>query len=416
MVRKKLLSITGALFFALSTHAGSWPEFRGPDGNGHVSGVVLPTKFEPGMEAWKQSIPGKGWSSPVVHEGKIYLTTAIPQGDEKQPDQSLEALCLNANDGKKVWQTKVVLQKAETAPKIHNKNSHASPTPIYKDGKVYVHFGHMGTACLNASDGKINWQIPGLYTKPTHGNGGSPILYKDLLIFSCDGMDAQKVVGLSISDGKVRWSVERNAGPAKPFSFCTPALIEDNNRKMVISPGSDMVGAYDPETGKELWRVKYKGYSVIPKPVYSNGLVFISTSYDKPVLYAIKPNGNGDVTETHVAWKLDKNVPHTASMLLHKGNLFMVADNGMASCVEQATGKVLWQERLQGAYSASPVLSGENLFFQSEDGKTTVLKAKSTFEQVSTSDMKDRTLASYAIADGKLFVRTEKQLFAFPVK
>ncbi|MFN6050367.1 MAG: PQQ-binding-like beta-propeller repeat protein, partial [Planctomycetia bacterium] len=166
----------------------------------------------------------------------------------------------------------------------------------------------------------------------------------------------------------------------------------------------------------ELWRVKYKGYSVIPKPVYSNGLVFISTSYDKPVLYAIKPNGNGDVTETHVAWKLDKNVPHTASMLLHKGDLFMVADNGMASCVEQATGKVHWQERLQGAYSASPVLSGENLFFQSEDGKTTVLKAKNTFEKVSNSDMKDRTLASYAIADGKLFVRTEKQLFAFPIK
>lgn len=405
--------------FALPTlriQAESWPEFRGPLGDGHIPGGKLPVKFEPGMESWKQAVPGKGWSSPVISDGKIYLTTAIPQGEGAMADQSLEAICLQLSDGKKVWQSKLVLQKAPDAPKIHNKNSHASPSPIIKDGKLFVHFGHMGTACLDAANGNTIWKIPGLYSKPVHGNGGSPILVKNLLIFSCDGSDAQKLVGLDASTGKVKWSTDRNATPGKPFSFSTPLLIEENNRQMVISPGSDMVGAYDPATGKELWRVKYKGYSVIPKPVYANGLVFVSTSYDRPVLYAIKPNGNGDVTDTHVAWKLEKNVPHTPSMLLLAAHLYMVADNGMASCVEQATGKVLWQERIQGAFSSSPVYSDGNIFFQSEEGKTTVVKALPTFSLVASSDMKERTLASYAYADGKLLVRTEKHLFAFPLK
>lgn len=409
------LSVAGALFIS-HAHAESWKSFRGPTGDGHVKGEKLPDSFKPGQELWKQTIPGKGWSTPAVVAGKIFLTTAIPSGEGAMVNQSLEAMCLNASDGKVIWKTPIFEQKAETAPKIHGKNSHASPSPIWNENKIYVHFGHMGTACLD-EQGKILWKIPGLYTKPVHGNGGSPILVDDMLIFSCDGTDAQKVVAIKTKDGSLVWSTDRQASPTKPFSFSTPELIEVNGQKMVISPASDMVGAYDPKTGREIWRVKYKGYSVIPKPLFSNGLVFISTSYDRPVLYAIKPDGKGDVTETHVAWKLEKNIPHTPSLLAEGPDLFMVADNGMTSCVEAATGKVHWgPERIDGAYSSSPVISDGKIYFQNEEGKTTVVKAARTFQKIAISDIGERTLASFAVADGKLFVRTEKSLFAFSLK
>ncbi len=409
------LSVAGAMFIS-QAQAESWTSFRGPTGDGHVKGEKLPDSFKPGQELWKQAIPGKGWSTPAVVAGKIFLTTAIPTGEGAMVNQSLEAMCLNGSDGKVVWKTPIFEQKAETAPKIHGKNSHASPSPIWHENKIYVHFGHMGTACLD-EQGKILWKVPGLYTKPVHGNGGSPILVDDMLIFSCDGTDAQKVVAIKIKDGSLVWSTDRQASPTKPFSFSTPELIEVNGKKMVISPASDMVGAYDPKTGKEIWRVKYKGYSVIPKPLFANGLVFISTSYDRPSLYAIKPDGKGDVTETHVAWKLEKNIPHTPSLIAEGPDLFMVADNGMASCVEAATGKVHWgPERIDGAYSSSPVISDGKIYFQNEEGKTTVVKAARTFQKIATSDMGERTLASFAVADGKLFVRTEKSLFAFTLK
>ncbi|MBJ7346501.1 MAG: PQQ-binding-like beta-propeller repeat protein [Gemmataceae bacterium] len=409
------LSVAGALFIS-QAHAESWTSFRGPTGDGHVKGEKLPDSFKPGQELWKQAIPGKGWSTPAVVAGKIFLTTAIPNGEGAMVNQSLEAMCLNVSDGKVVWKTPIFEQKAETAPKIHGKNSHASPSPIWHENKIYVHFGHMGTACLD-EQGKILWKVPGLYTKPVHGNGGSPILVDDMLIFSCDGTDAQKVVAIKIKDGSLAWSTDRQASPTKPFSFSTPELIEVNGKKMVISSASDMVGAYDPKTGKEIWRVKYKGYSVIPKPLFANGLVFISTSYDRPVLYAIKPDGKGDVTETHVAWKLEKNIPHTPNLIAEGPDLFMVADNGMASCVEAATGKVHWgPERIDGAYSSSPVISDGKIYFQNEEGKTTVVKAARTFQKIATSDIGERTLASFAVADGKLFVRTEKSLFAFTLK
>ncbi len=407
-------SLTGAILVS-QTFADSWPSFRGPSDNGQVKGYKLPDGFKSGQELWKQTIPGKGWSTPAVVAGKVFLTTAIPNGEGPQVNQSLEAICLSASDGKMLWKTPIVEQKGETAPKIHGKNSHASPSPIWHLGKLYVHFGHMGTACLD-EQGKIIWKVPGLYSKPVHGNGGSPILVDDLLIFSCDGSDAQKVVAIKINDGSLAWSTDRNASPTKPFSFSTPELIEVNGKKMVVSPGSDMVAAYDPKTGAEIWRVKYKGYSVIPKPIFSNGLVFVSTSYDKPSLYAIKPDGKGDVTETHVAWKLDKSIPHTPCLVSEKKDIFMVADNGMASSIEAATGKIHWQERIPGAYSSSPIVSDGKIYFQNEEGKTTILKADRTFKQVASSDIGDRTLASFAVAEGKVFLRTEKSLFAFALK
>src|SRR5262249_29243668 len=203
----------------------------------------------------------------------------------------------------------------QTAPAIHSKNSHASPTPLFHDSRLFVHFGHMGTACLDLT-GKTIWRNNELKYNPVHGNGGTPILVDDKLIFSCDGGDQPFDVALNATPGKQVWRTDRRNNPPKKFSFSTPLLITVNGKKQVISPGSEAVMAYDPANGREIWRVRYRGYSVIPRPVYGHGLLFISTGYEVPTLLAIRPEGAGDVTKSHIAWSTRQNAPHTPSVLL----------------------------------------------------------------------------------------------------
>jgi outer membrane protein assembly factor BamB len=395
------------LLLLSAARADDWPEFRGPTGQGRARGS-LPTEWGPEKNvAWKQEIPGEGWSSPVVCDGHIYLTAAVPD----TAGYSLRALCLDAKDGKVIWDNEV-LHEGPRSPKPQPKNSHASPTPIV-DGKakrLYVHFGHEGTACLDL-DGKVLWRQTELHYSPVHGNGGSPILADDLLVFSIDGADKQCVVALEQSTGRVKWQTDRKSRAAKTFSFSTPLLIDVKGRKEIISPASDVVAAYDPKTGAEIWRIRYTGYSVIPRPVYGHGLVFLSTSYDSPTLMAVQPDGEGDVTATHVAWTVKKGAPHTPSLLLDGDELYAVADNGLASCFDAKTGKPHWQERLGGGFSASPILADGKLYFQNEDGTGFVVKAGTTYKLLAKNEMKERTLASYAAADGALFLRTAKYLY-----
>jgi hypothetical protein len=209
----------------------------------------------------------------------------------------------------------------------------------------------------------------------------------------------------------VRWQTDRKSTASKKFSFCTPLLIEVGGQQQVISPGSDMVTAHDAKTGAEIWRVRYKGYSVIPRPVFGHGLLYLSTSYDSPNFLAIKPNGQGDVTETHVAWTSQKGAPHTPSALLVGDEIYLVSDRGIASCLDAKTGKVHWSERLPGGYSASPLYADGKVYFQSEEGVGYVVKAGTKFELLSKNDMQERTLASYAVADGALFLRTADKLY-----
>ncbi len=402
------------LILAVRAPGENWPEFRGPTGQGHYPGKNLPLEWSPTKNvAWKQPIPGKGWSSPIVQDGKIYLTSAEPQPDTK--DLSLVAMCLGADDGKLLWKVEVFKQDSAKAPKIHGKNSHASPTPLTDGKRIFVHFGHQGTAALDL-DGKVIWRSTEHKYAPVHGAGGTPILVDDRLIYSADGGGTQFVIALAAGTGKTAWKTPRKSTAMRKFSFSTPLVIDVDGKKQIVSPGSDAVVAYDPADGKELWRAGYDGYSVIPRPVFGHGMVFLSSGYDFPAIHAVRVDGKGDVTKSHTAWTLSKAAPHTPSMLLIGDELYAVSDNGVASCLDAKTGKAHWQERIGGNFSASPFYADGKIYFQSEQGATTVVRAAKTFEQLAKSDMKERTFASYAVADGAIYLRTETQLYRIQAK
>ncbi len=416
------------LTLALTLPAADWFQFRGPDGQGH-SDAKLATEWAPGKNVtWRKELPGVGWSSPVAVGGKVYLTTAVQKGegivlDPKKPDvktfdYSLRAVCLDVKTGAIVWDKEVYYQEAKAAPAIHSKNSHASPTPVVEGDNVYVHFGHMGTACLKAADGSTVWAKQELVYKPVHGNGGSPVIAGNLLVFSIDGSDKQAVVALDKATGKVAWQTPReNKTGASPFSFTTPLVITVNGREQLISPGSGVVMALDPKTGKEFWRVTYgAGYSVVPRPVYANGLVYVCTGYGSPTLIAIKPDGTGDVTKTHVAFTVKKNAPHNPSPVAVGDALYMVSDAGVLSCLDAKTGAERWNERVEKAYSSSLMYAGGLIYLLSEDGTTTVFKPGEVYDEVAKNKLNEKTQASCGVDGDALLLRTEKALYRIEKK
>jgi outer membrane protein assembly factor BamB len=413
MTWSRLLLLSFGFVAINPARAENWPEFRGPTGQGTYAGKNLPIEWSKTKNvAWKQAIPGKGWSSPIIQDGRVYLTTAAPIADSK--DLSLRAECLNAADGKILWNIEVFRQDAK-APRIHSKNSHASPSPLTDGRRLYVHFGHQGTAALDLA-GKVLWRNTEHRYAPVHGNGGTPVLVDDKLVFSGDGGDKQFIVALNTDNGKTAWKTDRKCEFYKKFSFGTPLVITVNGRQQIVSPASGAVMAYDPKDGKELWRATYDGYSVIPRPVYGHGMIFFSSGYDQPKLLAIRVDGAGDVTESHIAWTATKGAPHAPSPLLVGDELYTVSDNGTASCLDARTGKIHWQERIDGNFSASPFYADGKIYLQSEDGVTTVLRAAKSFERLAESRLEERTFASYAVADGAIYLRTESQLYRIQAK
>jgi outer membrane protein assembly factor BamB len=388
----------------VATRSANWPQFRGPDGQGHADVRQAPTTWGTNV-AWKKQIPGNGWSSPIICRDQIFLTTAIPSDSGKQ---SLHALCLDARSGKTVWSTELF---SAVPQRGHQKNSHASATPTTDGEKIYAHFGPYGTAALDLH-GKVLWRNTSLNYSSVHGNGGSPVLVGNALIFSCDGASDPFVVALNKATGEVIWKTPRTTESKKTFSFSTPLAIEVNGQTQVVSPTSGGVMAYDPRDGKEIWRARYpEGYSVVPRPVFGRGLVFVSSAFDRPVLYAIRPGGKGDVTETHVAWSISKGAPSTPSPLIAGNEIYFVSDAGIMTCADAMTGTIHWQERMGGNYSASPVLAGGKIYVQSEEGVATVLKPGTVFEVLSKNDLKERTLASYAVDEGVIYIRGAEHLF-----
>lgn len=410
----KLFPLLPGLFVLLANGlawADDWPQFRGPTGQGIAPQGLYPVEWSASKNVlWRKPIPGKGWSSPIVSDGFVYLTTAVATEVSKGRDQSLRALCLNANTGETIWDVEVFRQDGSQAPGIHGKNSHASPTPVTDGQRLYVHFGHQGTACLDLQ-GHLIWKNRNIHYQPVHGNGGTPILTESSLVFSCDGYEKPFVVALDRAKGNVIWKTDRDSESFKKFSFSTPLLITVNGKHEVISPGSGAVCAYDPATGREIWRVKYDGYSVIPRPVFGHGMVFVSSGFESPSLLAIRPDGKGDVTASHVVWTLRKGAPLTPSPLLVDDEIYLVSDSGIASCVDAKTGKVHWQERIGGNYSASPLYADGKIYCQSEEGTGVVLKAGKRFQMLARNGIGERTLASYAVCDGTFFIRSENHLF-----
>jgi outer membrane protein assembly factor BamB len=416
-LRTILLVLFAGVFSVSLASAEDWTEFRGPTGQGISTAKGLPDTWSPTKNVkWKVDIAGEGWSSPISYKGRIYLTAAVtPEGGEGK-DRSLRALCLDAKTGDTLWNKEIFKQTDETTRRIHRKNSHASPTPITDGENLFVHFGTQGTACLSL-DGKIVWKNRELKYRPQHGNGGSPILVDDMLFVSCDGSDLQFVVAIDKKTGKIRWKKTRLPFMrAQKFSFTTALVIEVAGKKQIVSPGTNQVIAYDPKTGKEIWEVDYSGYSVIPRPIYSHGLVIFSTSYNKPSLMAIRPTGKGDVTETHVAWTLTKNAPHTPSTVVVGDELYLVSDRGVASCLDVKTGKVHWSKRLGGNFSASPIFADGKIYFQSEQGDGTVIRPGKVYKEVAKNKLGERTLASYGIVDSALLIRTATSLYRIEKK
>ena len=406
---RRLLVFCALLSTPTIIHSADWPQFRGPTGDGHYAGPKLPTEWGPDKNvAWKTPIPGKGWSSPIVWKGKIYLTAA---DGASNGDTSLRVVSIDSATGKIDWDQEALSAPAADARKIHNKNSPASPTATTDGERLYVHFGHMGSAALDFK-GTVLWTRTKVYEKPVHGNGGSPVLVDGKLVFSCDALDKQAVVALDVKSGRTVWETPRAVKASRPFSFSTPTVIDADGTKQILSVGSDILLALDP-AGKIVWQSKFNGYSVIPKPVVGQGTVFISTGYDRPEVRAIKLGGTGDVTRDNGLWVEKKGGPNTPSMILDKSELYMVSDAGLMTCLDANTGTQVWQERLKGQYSASPILADGKIYLTSETGQGTVVEASRKFNKVTECDLGEKTFASFAAADGALYVRTESQLYKF---
>ena len=397
--------------FAAAGGADAWPEFRGPQAQGHSAATNLPVHWSGTSNVvWHIPLPGNGWSSPVVAGGRIYVSAAVP-GATGGPI-SLHALCLDARTGALLWDKEALQPEAGAAGVKHPKNSQCSATPILAGDRLYLHFGHLGTAALDLA-GNILWRQTSLGYAPTHGNGGSPALAGDKLVFSCDGGDEPFVAALDAATGKVRWRAPRNTPAKRKFSFCTPLVIDVDGGRQIILPGSGFVGAYDPADGREIWRVRYgEGYSVVPRPVYAHGLVYIASGFDKANLLAIDPRGaQGDATDSHIKWQAGRNIPFTPSLLAVDGELYAVSDGGIATCFDALTGATLWTERLGGDFSASPFYAEGKLYFLNEAGIGYVLRAGRKFELLARNELGERTLASYAVTDQALFIRSAEQLW-----
>jgi len=403
-------------FLSVLTSAQDWTKFRGPTGDGHVTVKSIPLKWSDTENVeWKVSVPGKGWSSPVISKGKIYLTSAVAEGDNQDAadvSRELRVICYDSSNGKEIWDTKVFEQKPLKRP-IHHKNSHASPTPIIEGGKVYVHFGHMGSACLDLK-GKILWKNNELKYDPIHGNGGTPIIVDNLFFYSADASTNPFVVALDKNTGKVLWKKLRSeTAQSRKFSFSTPTLISMGGSSQIISPASGAVFSYDSKTGEELWSVDYGGWSVIPKPGVYKNMIYVGTGYERAHILGIRVDekSKGNVTESHVEWEITKRAPNTPSFMVVDDLLYFISDGGIATCVEPLTGEIIWQERTAGPISASPVHFNGMIYFLDEQGKTTVIKAGRKFEIIAENKIKERTLASFGISEGAIYIRSEKSLF-----
>jgi outer membrane protein assembly factor BamB len=391
-----------AVAFSLAAAPGiaAWPEFRGPSGQGIAGDAAVALHWSESENiAWKTALPGRGWSTPVINGGLLWMTAAADNG------RSLQVLAVDPKNGE--LKLNVEVFQIENPPPVHEKNSYASPTPILEGDRVYVHFGTLGSAALNTK-GEILWKNQELRFEHAHGPGGSAAATKDLLIVSCDGTDRQFVAALEKSTGRVRWRTSRKDAA---MAFSTPLRIEAGGVEQIVSPGANRAVSYEASTGRELWSIRYEGFSNVPRPVFAHGLVYVMSGFYNPVVYAVKPDGRGDVTRTHVAWQYGRGVPLTPSPIVVGGEFYMVSDRGIATCLDAKTGELLWQQRVGGEHSASPIHAAGRIYFLSESGEATVIEPGRVFKELAKNPIDGRTLASLAVDGSTIYLRSATHLY-----
>lgn len=417
-LRLATLLVLASLPIATLTLPADWPQFRGPAGDGLSTSTALPLAWaEDRNVRWKTPIHGRGWSSPVILGNKVWLTTATPDGRE------LSAIAVDRLTGRILHDLR--LFDVATPQYAHPFNSYASPTPVIEPGRVYVTFGSPGTAALDTATGKVVWERRDLECNHFRGAGSSPIVFRNLLIMHFDGSDIQYVVALDKRTGKTVWKTDRSIdfkdlGPdGKPQAdgdfrkaFSTPHIATFGGRPILISLGSKAAYAYDPLTGKELWRIEERAnHSASTRPVIGHGMIFYPSGFATGQLLAVRPDARGHATDASIAWKVTRGVPAKPSLTLVGDLIFMVNDRGIASAVEAKTGEVVWTWRVPGEYSASPVAAAGRVYLFNEAGATTVIDAGREFRIVASSQLGDGFMASPAVDGNAFIVRSRSHLY-----
>ena len=417
MTSTKIL-LTAALF-TFSLHAEeNWPQFRGPNGDGHSDAKSLPVELGEGVHVkWKVATHGKAWSSPVIWNNEVWLTTATEDGTE------LGVMAFDKATGK-VLHDKVLFH-VEKPQFCHKFNSYASPTPVIEEGRLYVSFGSPAIACLDTKTCAVLWERRDFVCNHFRGAGSSPVVWNGLLFHNFDGSDHQFIVALDKKTGKTAWEVKRSVdykdlqpdGSVQAEgdwrkAFATPHVTEWNGKPLLLSSGAKAHYAYEPMTGKEVWRFDEHGaHSAGSRPVVGHGMWFITPGFGKKQIIALKLGGSGALDESSVAWREPKGAPSKPSVILESDYLYAVDDKGIASCIEAKTGKLKWSERLGGDYSASPLLAAGRLYFFSENGSVTILAAAPEFKKLGEGKFDDGFMAAPAVSGKAMFLRTKSALY-----
>ena len=431
--RVRLAGLLGVMVVSagLPVAAGDWPQWRGPGGQGHASGTGYPlTWSETENVVWKTPLPGRGWSSPVIADGKIWMTTAreIPCTPEETKvrlkgntgDQpltllsgvQLHAQCVDAVTGRLVHDIELFVIKDPQW--IHQQNSYASPSPVLDGGRLYAHFGTFGTACVDTATATVVWRNQDIQLMHENGPGSTPVVWKDKVIFHADGSDTQRIVALETATGQVAWITKRSGAlhenPQLQKSYGTPLVLERDGQPVVFSTGADWIYGYDPASGRELWRRAFGelGFSLSARPVEGHGLVFFSTGFMKPVLQAVRCAAAG---EPELVWTAGKNVPTIPSPLVVGQQVFFVGDQAMATSLQALTGEECYRERLGGNFNASPVVADDRIYVSSREGRTFVLASGSEFKKLAENSLEGQQWASMAACDGAFFIRTDTALY-----
>jgi outer membrane protein assembly factor BamB len=399
--------------------ADSWPGFRGPHGNGHADAANLPeTWSETENVRWKTPVPQRGWSTPLVLGNQIWLTTATEDGHD------FSALCLDRATGRVLHETKL-FHADKPEPLGNDMNGYASPTGWLEDGRVFLHFGSYGTACLATDDFRVLWKRTDLPCRHYRGPGSSLFNWKDTIILTMDGVDVQYLCALDKATGATRWRTDRNTefddlgADGKPVdngdyrkSYTTPMLVEVDGKPQIVSSSSKATVAYDPDSGREIWRTTYKGFSNASLPAVAGNLVAINTGHGKANLQAFRITAatTGDITG-QLVWEQTKNIPTRSSPIVAGGLIFTTSDQGLIGAIDPADGSLLFSERTGGSISASPLFADGKLFFSTERGDTTVVKPDRTFTKTAVNRLDDGLMASPVAAGNCLYLRTRTHLY-----